>query len=163
MMELISAVIGIIGVVIGWILNELTAVFRARPKLCVQRVATPDDELTEKEYRVQTSPSEHGIEIFNVGEKPFVLESFTICNKKKLLVDCYMPESDRIILPYHNAIYTLSEQEADALEWHCQREHFEKCKITAYSVDGKKAKGVLTVPLFVIRADIRTAVSGSED
>ncbi|EOS37360.1 hypothetical protein C808_03338 [Lachnospiraceae bacterium M18-1] len=98
-MELISAAIGILGVIIGWGLNELTTIFRGRPKLCFQMVATPENELTEKAYRVKESSSEHGIEIFNVGEKPFVLESFVICHKKKILVDCQMPDSDRIILP----------------------------------------------------------------
>lgn len=163
MMELISALIGVIGVVIGWILNELTTVIRERPKLCFQMVVTPDSELTEKEYRVKTSPSEHGIEIFNMGEKPFVLENFEICHKKKLLVDCHMPEENRIILPYHNVVYILSEQEADAMQWHCQKEHFEECKVIAYSVDGKKAKGKLPVPLFAIRASIRTENHGSVD
>lgn len=163
MMELISAGIGIVGVVIGWILNELTAAFRERPKLCFQIVTMPDDELIEKEYRVKESPSEHGVEIFNVGEKPFILESFGIYHKKKLLVDCHMFEDARIVLPYHNVVYTLSEQEANALEWHCQREHFEECKITAYSIDGKKAKGMLPVSLFAIKANIRTADRGSAD
>lgn len=158
MIELISAGIGVIGVVIGWVLNELTTTFRERPKLCFQRVSTPDDELTEKEYRVKESPSEHGIEIFNVGEKPFILESFVICHKKKLLVDCHIAESDRIILPFHNIIYTLSEQEANALEWHWQKEHFDKCQVIAYSVDQKKVKGILPVPLFAIRANIRDTI-----
>ena len=49
-MELISAAIGILGVIIGWLLNELTTIFRGRPKLCFQMVATPENELTEKEY-----------------------------------------------------------------------------------------------------------------
>ena len=31
-MELISAAIGILGVIIGWLLNELTTIFRGRPK-----------------------------------------------------------------------------------------------------------------------------------
>ena len=44
MMELISALIGVIGVVIGWILNELTTVIRERPKLCFQMVVAPDSE-----------------------------------------------------------------------------------------------------------------------
>ena len=74
-----------------------------------------------------------------------------------------MPEENRIILPYHNAVYTLSEQEADAMQWHCQKEHFEECKVIAYSVDGKKAKGKLPVPLFTIRASIRTENHGSVD
>lgn len=162
MMELISAAIGILGVIIGWALNVLTTVFRGRPKLCFQMVATPENELIEKEYRVKTSPSEHGIEIFNVGEKPFVLENFVICYKKKTLVDCYMPESDRIILPFHNVVYTLSEQEADTLEWHCQKEHFEECQVIAYSIEKKKVNGILPVPLFAIRANIRGAESNLE-
>ena len=155
-MELISAAIGILGVIIGWLLNELTTTFRGRPKLCFQMVATPENELTEKEYRVKESFSEHGIEIFNVGEKPFVLENFVICYKKKILVDCQMPESDRIILPFHNVVYILSEQEADALEWHCQMEYFEECQVTAISIEKKKAKGILPVPLFAIRSNIRS-------
>lgn len=158
MLELISACIGVIGVVIGWVLNELTTTFRGRPKLCFQMASTPDNELIEKEYRVKESPSEYGIEIFNVGEKPFVLENFGIYYKKNLLVDCYMSENDRIILPFHNVVYTLTEQEANALEWHCQKEHFDKCQVTAYSVDQKKVKGILPVPLFAIRANIRDTI-----
>lgn len=163
MIELINASIGIIGVVIGWGLNELTTTFRERPKLCFQMVSVTDDELIEKEYRVKESPSEHGIEIFNVGDKPFVLEGFVICHKKKLLVDCHMFKSDRLILPFHNVVYTLSEQEVRALEWHCQKENFEECQITAYSLDQKKAKGILSVPLFAIRANIRDRGSNLED
>lgn len=157
--ELISAGIGIAGVVIGWALNELTIVFRKRPKLCFQMVQTPDDELIEKERRVKNSPSEYGIEIFNIGENPFILENFEICYEQKLMVDCRISENDRIILPYHSTVYTLSEQEVDTLEWHCKREYFEKCQIMAHSVDSKAAKGVLEIPLLAIRANIRTVNS----
>ena len=155
MMELISAGIGVGGEVIGWALNELATTFRKRPKLCFQMVSTPDKELTEKEYRVKESPSEYGIDIFNVGEKPFILDSFEIRYKKKLLVDCHIAESDRVILPFHKITYTLSEQEADTLEWHCQKEHFDKCQVTAHGVDQKKVKGILPVPLLAIRANVR--------
>lgn len=158
MIELISAGIGVIGVVIGWILNKLTTIFRERPKLYFQMVSTPDDELTEKRYRAKESPSEHGVEILNVGEKPFILESFMICHKKKLLVDCHIAESERIILPFHNVVYTLSEQEANALEWHCQKEHFDKCQVIACNVDHKKVKGILPVTLFAIRANVRNTI-----
>ena len=158
MKELISACIGIIGIVIGWGLNELSTIFRERSKLCFQMVSTSVDELIEKEFRVKESPSEHGIEIFNVGEKPFILESFVIYYKKKLLVDCHICECDRIILPFHNVVYTLSEQESNALERHCQKEYFEECQVIAYSVDHKIAKGILSVPLFAIRANIRNTI-----
>ena len=160
--ELISAGIGIAGVVIGWALNELTIVFRKRPKLCFQMVQTPDDELIEKERRVKNSPSEYGIEIFNIGENPFILENFEICYEQKLLVDCRISENDRIILPYHSTVYTLSEQEANTLARNCKKEHFEKCQIIAHSVDDKTAEGLLEVPLLAIRASIRTVESSSE-
>lgn len=81
-MELISAAIGILGVIIGWLLNELTTIFED-DRSYVSNGSNPRNELTEKEYRVKESFSEHGIEIFNVGEKPFVLENFVICYKKK--------------------------------------------------------------------------------
>ena len=155
-MELISAAIGILGVIIGWLLNELTTIFRRRPKLCFQMVATPENELTEKEYRVKESFSEHGIEIFNVGEKPFVLENFVICYKKKILVDGQMPESDRIILAVHNVVYTLSEQEAGATEWQSQIKNLEECQLSSIKKKKKKAKGILPVPLFAIRSNIRS-------
>ena len=44
------------------------------------------------------------------------------------------------------------EQEADALQHHCNQEKFETCDVTAYSVEGKKIKTKLWVPLFYIRA-----------
>lgn len=65
-----------------------------------------------------------------------------------------MPESDRIILPFHNAIYTLSEQDACALEKQCQEEHFKECQVIAYSIDGKKVKRILPVPAFAIFANV---------
>ena len=157
--KLVTGFIGFAGVVLGWILNVLTTVVRERPKLCFQMVATPDSELTEKECRIKTSPSGQGIEIFNMGVKPFVLEKFEVSHKKKLLVDCYLPETDRIILPYHNVVYTLTEQESDAIDWHCKDEHFEICQITAYGIDGKRVKGKLPVPLYAMRASIRAVDS----
>ena len=90
------------------------------------------------------------------------MENFEICYEQKLLVDCRISENDRIILPYHSTVYTLSEQEANTLEWNCKKEHFEKCQIIAHSVDDKTAEGLLEVPLLAIRASIRTVESSSE-
>ena len=101
------------GVIVGWIFNEITMFFRERPKLTFKMVSTPETELIDKEYRTKTSLSEHGIEIYNTGKNPFILESFELCYKNKLLVDC---------------------------------------DVTAYSVEGKKIKTKLWVPLFYIRA-----------
>ena len=66
MIEIFAA---IIGVVVGWALNEITDSLHKKPKLCFRMVSTPTNELTDKEYRTKTSLSESGIEVFNIGEK----------------------------------------------------------------------------------------------
>ena len=114
--------------------------------------ATPETELIDKEYRTKTSLSEHGIEIYNTGKNPFILESFELCYKNKLLVDCHIVENAKVLMPSESFTYTLMEQEADALQHHCNQEKFETCDVTAYSVEGKKIKTKLWVPLFYIRA-----------
>ena len=140
------------GVIVGWIFNEITMFFRERPKLTFKMVSTPETELIDKEYRTKTSLSEHGIEIYNTGKNPFILESFELCYKNKLLVDCHIVENAKVLMPSESFTYTLMEQEADALQYHCNQEKFETCDVTAYSVEGKKIKTKLWVPLFYIRA-----------
>ena len=149
MRELVAT---LVGVIVGWILNEITMFFRERPKLTFQMVSTPETELIDKEYRTKTSLSEHWIEIYNTGKNPFILESFELCYKNKLLVDCHIVENAKVLMPSESFTYTLMEQEADSLQYHCNQEKFETCDVTAYSVDGKKIKTKLWVPLFYIRA-----------
>ena len=103
-------------------------------------------------WKTKTSLSEHGIEIYNTGKNPFILESFELCYKNKLLVDCHIVENAKVLMPSESFTYTLMEQEADALQHHCNQEKFETCDVTAYSVEGKKIKTKLWVPLFYIRA-----------
>lgn len=154
MIELVIALVGaIIGAFAGWFLNEWSTTRRERPKLCFQMTGTPEDELTEKEFRTKTSASEHGIEVFNIGKNAFILDHFSLYYKGKILVDCFMDEAKRVILPNERAVYTLMEQDADALQYHCNQHHFEECDVIAYSVDGKKAKGKLEVSLFALRAN----------
>ena len=79
------------GVIVGWIFNEITMFFRERPKLTFKMVSTPETELIDKEYRTKTSLSEHGIEIYNTGKNPFILESplkvshIHLWNKRQML------------------------------------------------------------------------------
>lgn len=153
-MELVIALVGaIIGAFAGWFLNEWSTSRRERPKLCFQMTGTPEDELTEKEFRTKTSASEHGIEVFNVGKNAFIMEHFSLYYKGKILVDCFMDEAKRVILPNERVVYTLMEQDADALQYHCNQHHFGECDVIAYSVDGKEVKGKLEVPVFALRAN----------
>ncbi len=50
MRELVAT---LVGVIVGWILNEITMFFRERPKLTFQMVSTPETELIDKEYRTK--------------------------------------------------------------------------------------------------------------
>lgn len=81
-----------------------------------------------------------------------MIESISLMHKKRTITDCFLDDESRVIEPYHNVVYTMMEQEADALEWHCKQDYFEECDVIAYRVDGKKIKCKLKVPLIAIRA-----------
>lgn len=138
---------------VGGLFSGLGDKLKNKPKLCFKMVSTPDEELSEKELRTKTSPSEYGIEIFNLGETPVVIESISLMHKKRTITDCFLDNESRVVEPYHNVVYTMIEQEADALEWHCKQDYFEECDVTAYCIDGKKIKSKLEVPLIALRAE----------
>ena len=114
--------------------------------------------MTDKEYRTKTSLSESGIEVFNIGEKPVILNDFTLTYRDKILVDCFIEDSQQVIAPYQSVIYTLTEQEADALQWHCNQAHFKTCDVEVHGIDGKQIKSTLSVPLFYIRSNLHAAM-----
>ena len=149
MLELLTS---LFDTLIGGLFSGLGDKLKNKPKLCFKMVSTPDDELTEKGLRTKTSLSEYGIEIFNLGEKPVVIESISLMNKKTTIADCFLDDESRVIEPYHNVVYTLMEQDANSLEWHCKQNFFKECDVIAYGVDGKEIKGKLEVPLIAIRA-----------
>jgi len=152
----------LLGVIIGWFLNQVSTAQQSRPRLCFSLCNTPENELTEKELRTKTSDSEYGIEIYNVGQSPFILDYFELCYKKELLVDYRPSERDRLILPYQSLTYTLMEQESESLEWHCREKNFSSCDVIAYSMDGKRVTGKLEVLLIQLRASVaRELDSGS--
>ena len=117
----------ILGVIIGWGLNEVSAIRRAKPKLCFKLNSTPDSELVEAELRTKTSASEYSIDIYNVGQSPVIIESFDMCWRKQLLIQCFPSSEDATVLPYHNISYVLTQQDADAIERHCKRLGFKQC------------------------------------
>lgn len=142
----------ILGVIVGWLLNEFSVERRSKPKLCFKLDSTPDEELVKKELRTKTSLSEYGIEIYNLGTSPFILASFQLLYKNKLLVDCHFCEQSKVILPYHSELYTLMEQETNALERHCKELNFKQCKAIAYSVDGQHLSTRLDVSWIAMRS-----------
>lgn len=151
---MISGVFSILCVVAGWWLNEASTKRREKPKLCFNMTGTPDDELQSKETRTKTSNSDYGIEVYNIGSSPFIMERFSLYHKKKLLVECHFDEPDRAILPYKSIVYTLMEQQADALEYHCEEEKFDQCSVIAYDIEGKQFKCSLDVSRIALRVSL---------
>lgn len=150
----ISGAFSFLCVVAGWWLNEASTKRREKPKLCFKMTGTPDDELQDKGTRTKTSYSDYGIEVYNIGSSPFIMESFSLYHKKKLLVDCHIDERDRAILPYKSIVYTLMEQEANALEHHCEKKKFEQCSVIAYDIEGKQFKCTLDVSWIALRVSL---------
>ncbi len=151
MSEIRQIVVSVGCVIIGWVLNEISTKVREKPKLCFLLTDTPETELTEKSLRTKTSPSEYGVEIYNLGHNPVILEQFSLNAKKTRMVDCIITDEERTILPYKSIIYTLDEQEANALLHHCKRMRIENCKVVALDVRGKRMTGKLDLGILGLR------------
>lgn len=158
----ISVIIGglftILGVIIGWILNEVSTERRLKPKLCFKLNATPDCDLVEEGLRTKTSSSEYSIEIFNVGQTPVVLESFGLYLKKCILIQCFLCNENMTILPYRNCTYVLTQQDAEALVWHCKKEGFKRCRIIASFMDGEKCHADIDLSWIYMRTSGRNVI-----
>lgn len=156
---LISVVIGgaftVLGVIIGWGLNEVSAARRLKPHLCFKLNSTPDAELVEEGLRTKTSSSEYCIEIYNVGQTPVILESFELTSKGQLIIQCPLFGPDMVILPFQSKTFVLMQRDAEALEWHSKELGFKQCKVTAIAVDGKQISGNLDVSWVHMRATMR--------
>lgn len=152
--NIVQVVTGLLGVIIGWMLNEFSTKRREKPKLCFNLISTPDTELTEKELRTKTSSSDYSIEIYNVGQNPYILERIALFYEKKLLVDCPIDGQYNTIMPYKRLLYTFMEQDANALEHHCRKEHFKHCTVFAYDIEGTCYKAKLDVALIYFRTKL---------
>lgn len=107
------------------------------------------DELIERELRIKYSESDYCIEIYNVGNTPYLLERFSLIYKSCIIVDCIIAENNKVIMPYESYTYHLNEQEYDSLLYHCRKSDIKECKVFAYDVGGKKSVGKMD--LFLLR------------
>lgn len=154
MPELLQVAMSVGCVIIGWMLNEAGAKLRENPKLCFRLTYTPEAELTEKSLRTKTSSSDYGVEIYNLGHNPVILEQFSLNVKKTRMVDCFIEDEKRTILPYKSIICTLAEQDADALLYHCKRLHTENCKVVAVDVSGKRIVGKMDLGIISLQIEL---------
>lgn len=126
---------------VTWLIDKIIEAIKGNKhsvKLCVRLISTPESELTDKEYRIKTSPSDYGLEIYNMGEKPYILDRFSISHRNGLWIDCFPDQEGITIQPYQKIVYTLMEQEARSLEYHCKIAKFDKCKVYVYDITGKR-------------------------
>lgn len=122
-------------------------------KLCFS-LTTNGERLEDQSYPTKTSPSGYGIKIFNLGGKPFYLESFSLGYGKNTIMDCILSE-ETVIPPYQNYEFSLDWQEYDSLRHHCKRAALEKCEVEAYEVGGKTFYGEMDLSLPYLQTNYR--------
>lgn len=142
LLTIISVLGTLLGTILGWSLNCLYENNVRKVKLCysLQPVAN-QDELVEYELRTKYSESDYCIEIYNVGNTPYLLERFSLVYKKSIIVDCFIVEDNKAIMPYESYTYHLNQQEYDSLLYHCNKSDIKECKVFAYDVGGKRCVG----------------------
>ena len=109
-----------------------------KPRLLFNLGNTTPSELMEKCFRTSTSNSEYTIDVYNLGADPYILERFSLTHGKKLIIDYFIENDDKIIQPYTHKKYILMEQDADALTWHQKNGKLKKCTVIAFDIQGKR-------------------------
>ena len=162
--EVIGAVISIVSVIIGIVINRVITLQDRKPKVCCSLTHTPDEDVIEVEGRTKTSQTEYSVEIFNLGTEPIIFDLFRIYYKKKketMIVDCPVLENDRIIMPYKSVIYILEQQDLGNLMFWCKKFDFKKCKVLIYCVDGKTIKSQINLCEIQQRASFERQIEES--
>ena len=157
----------LIGIISGIVANQVYDYIKRiqkwkKPRFICRLCGTKTDELIEKELRTKTSNSEYGIELYNLSANTLLLDYFEIYHKKKLVVGtCVISEDAQRIDPNQRLTYTLTEQDADALCWHCENDHFDRCNVLFHTVEGKIIKVSLDVSSILLQIEISKHVDSA--
>lgn len=154
-----SGLFSLLGVFLGWGLNQLTHYLDNKPKLAF--IITDNNKaITPVEKRTKTSLSEYKIEMINIGKVPVILERISLYHERKLLVDCFLTDIQRKLLPNKSKCYLMTEQDKDTLQWHCDKNLFSKCNIIAYCFDGQRITATLDISAFYGRSLLKNDLVG---
>ena len=116
-------------------------------------------EYIEPEFRTKTSPSDYGIELYNLSDETVIIDSFDIFNKRAPIVcTCEIPDDQKRLDPKQKLQYTLMEQDADSLIWHCKKDRFDRCIVYFNRVDGKIIKAELDVSAIVLQIELSASI-----
>ena len=141
---ILAGVFTIVGTILGWTLNGIRESLNRKVKLCFQlQITENQNELTTLEYRIKTSESGFGLEIYNIGQTPVFIKYVRLYYRKTLIADCLMEDSK--LMPYEKNIYNLMMQDYNAILYHRKKLNIKKCKVAAYDVTGKQVKGELDI------------------
>lgn len=146
---IINVVCSIFCVVLGVSLDRIFQKRSEKPKLHFSLQSA--DEINN-EYGTKYSPSGYQIEITNVSEKPYLLTQISLLNENKVMVDCFV--DNEILQPFGCCIYELSNQEYNAIKWHCKKTGIQKCTVVAYDKTDKRVKGELDLFLPYMQSQI---------
>ena len=158
--KLIPIIASLSGVVLGWILNQLTNYINGRPTLEFRfselRVTDTDDDPS---LRVKTSLSGEVIKIYNMGKRAVVLERISLMRNGHLMVDCFLDDDRQIVEPYKTAEYQFMEQDRVALQEYCDKDPFEVCDVIAQEVNGNTIIGKIDTTMFFHHARAAKSIS----
>lgn len=158
----VSGFFGLVGVLLGWILNQLSQYFENKPKLAFV-ISISKEPVSPTELRTKTSSSEYVLEMVNIGKVPVILNQVSICYNEKTLIDCFLDDSQRMIMPNQSKSYQLMEQDRNTLQWNCDKYLFQYCYVTAYCYDGEEIKEKLDVYDFYGRAIMNKGLIGRKN
>lgn len=144
----------VFGTVLGWTLNCIYSSQMNIAKLCFSLQQAADIEETEPEVRTKYSNSNYCIEVYNIGNAPFILAQISLRYGKKVITDCIVTEENKTLLPYEHYRYRLNMQEYDAILWQCKENNLKECEVFAYDISGKKIKSRLDLVLPYIQTHI---------
>ena len=155
-----------ISVLSGIIANQIYDWFKMgkkwkRPDYVCHLIGTCQDELSEKKLRTKTSPSDYGIELYNLSDETTIIDYFDVYHNKQLIIGNCEFDDKQSIAPNQKLTYTFMEQDADALCWHCEQECFTKCIMCFHTVNGRTIKTNLDISAIALQIVVRKSIFSS--
>lgn len=151
----ITLLVGFVVTFLGWWLNSYSEKKRRKPSLYFRLL--PHESVTEKHRRDKYSESDYAIEVYNTGQVPFYLESISLSGEDNFLLDDLSFDGHLVVLPHERREYVLNEQEAQSLEWYCEK--YDSCEVTAHALRGDTHKfGDLDLSFILQQVQLRNSI-----
>lgn len=155
---IITAIIGVVGTllgtILGWALNCIYERKKSELRLCFSLQPSNDRDDTPPEQKTKYSDSGYCIYCYNIGQTPFFYDNMCLYYKKHTIMDCPQSSDAEAIMPYNFYVYELNMQEYKSLLHYCDEYDIKECNIIAYDISGKKCKAKLDLILPSLQASV---------